>query len=49
MNLQSLKVERHTTLQEAKIAKLQTLEVCMRNEVMRGKMEVLQKELKDMQ
>ena len=47
--IQSLKAERDTTLQEAKVAKLQALEVCMKNEVMRGKMENLQKEVVDMQ
>jgi hypothetical protein len=41
INLQSLKAERDTSLQETKIAKSQALEVCMRNEVMRGKMEAL--------
>ena len=49
MNFQSLEAERDTTLQEAKIAKSQALEVCMRNEIMREKMEALQKEVVDMQ
>jgi hypothetical protein len=44
-----LQAERDITLEEAKIAKSQALEVCMRNEVMRGKMEALQKEVADMQ
>ena len=47
--LQSLEAERDAALQEAKIAKSQTREVCRRNEVMRGKMEALQKEVVDMQ
>ena len=37
------------TQEEAKIAKSQALEVCMRNEVMREKMEALQNEVVDMQ
>jgi chromosome segregation ATPase len=49
INLQSLEAERDTTLQEAKIAKSQALEVCMMNEVMRGEMEALQKEVVNMQ
>jgi hypothetical protein len=48
-NFQCLQAERDIALEEAKIAKSQTLEVCMRNEVMRGKMEALQKEVVDMQ
>ena len=49
MNLQSLEAKRDTGLQEAKIAKSQALEVCMRNEVMRRKIEALQKNVVDMQ
>ena len=47
--LQTLETERDATLQEAKIVKSQALEVCMRNEVMREKMEALQNEVVDMQ
>ena len=45
---QSLQAEEDTTLEEAKIAKSQTLEVCMMNQVMQSKMEALQKEVVDM-
>ena len=45
---QSLQAEEDTTLEEANIAKSQTLEVCMMNQVMQSKMEVLQKEVVDM-
>ena len=48
-NFQPLQAERDIALEEAKIAKSQALEVCMKNEVMRGKMEALQKEVADMQ
>jgi hypothetical protein len=49
INLQSLEAERDTTLKEAKIAQSQVLEVSTMNEVMRREMEVLQKEVVDMQ
>ena len=45
---QSLQAEEDTTLEEANIAKSQTLEVCMMNQVMQSKMEALQKEVVDM-
>jgi len=48
INLQSLEAERDTTLHETKMTKSQALEVCMMNEVMRGELEVLQKEVVDM-
>ena len=47
-NFQSLQVKRDTALEEAKIAKSQTLEVCTTNQVMQSKMEALQKEVVDM-
>ena len=47
INLQSLQAERDTTLEEAKIAESQALEVCTMNEVMQRKMEALQKEVVD--
>jgi hypothetical protein len=47
-NFQSLQVERDTALEEARIAKSQTLEVCTMNQVMQSKMEALQKEVVDM-
>jgi len=40
-SFQPLQAERDIALEEAKIAKSQALEVCMRNEVMRGKIEAL--------
>ena len=47
-NFQSLQVEKDTALEEAMIAKSQTLEVCTMNQVMQSKMEALQKEVVDM-
>jgi hypothetical protein len=44
-----LQAERNIALKEAKIAKSQALEVYMKNELMRGKMEALQKEVVDIQ
>jgi chromosome segregation ATPase len=48
-NFQPLQAKRDIALEEAKIAKSQALKVCMRNKVMRGKMEALQKEVADIQ
>ena len=43
-----MQVERDTALEEAWIAKSQTLEVCTKNQVMQSKMEALQKKVVDM-
>ena len=47
-NFQSLQAERDTALDEAKIAKSQTFEVCTMNQVMQSKMEALQNEMVDL-
>ena len=46
-NFQSLKIERDTTLEEAKITKSQILDVCTMNQVMQSKMDALQKGVVD--